>query len=269
METKQEQTLKSLRAIQHFLDMNAQTIPAVVNTGAKRELDEVVAQLVSYVRHQSGCRTESLGETQKQYALRHALLQNHMAPIAAIARLHADDHPTLAPFRLPRRTMSSERLAQSAYDMAQAAAPRAERFVAMGLPADFIARLTAAADAVVASVGERTDRWGQRTGATSGLKATLQHARRLVRVLDTFTRIAVSNDPTLLTNWNFVRGTLGGTQLQSAQRQLAAIPQALPAVESPLQLSVNVLFFPLHGAEDARQLPASMEVQPALRPSSL
>ena len=54
MRTREGRTLQSLRAVKAFLDTNASALGDVVNTGARRRLDDVIAALADQVATQVG-----------------------------------------------------------------------------------------------------------------------------------------------------------------------------------------------------------------------
>jgi hypothetical protein len=89
--------------------------------------------------------------------------------------------------------------------MAKAAEPFARVFITAGMPADFVAQLTAAADALVTAMSDRTHTLGMRRGATRGLEVTLSSGRKVVHMLDAFVRSALKDNPSLLANWNLVK----------------------------------------------------------------
>ena len=69
------------------------------------------------------------------------------------------------------------------------------------LPADFAAQLTAAADAMIASIGDRTKSRLVHRGATEGLKNSLAAGRRIVGVLDALVRSRLQDQPSLVASW--------------------------------------------------------------------
>jgi hypothetical protein len=105
MQRAQGNMLRSLRAVQAFLDQNAFKLADVVNTGARQRLADSIAELSGHATDQRGSVLASQVSTQKQRALRLALLRDHMAPISRIAR---SDLPQTAMIellsRLRRRT---------------------------------------------------------------------------------------------------------------------------------------------------------------------
>jgi hypothetical protein len=108
--------------------------------------------------------------------------------------------------------------------MGAAAAPYTDTFTKAGLAADFVAQLSAAADAVVGVVANRTTSRGKRRGATDGLKARLTEGRKVVHILDALVRSALKDDPALLGNWNLVKRVTKS----SPGRPAAAAPSNAP-----------------------------------------
>jgi hypothetical protein len=223
MQTAQGNMLLSLQNVQAFLEKNADRLDGVANTGARQRLDDAVVQLSTYV-DQTESGLAARGATQKQRSLRVVLLRDHMAPIARIARADLPRTPELTPLLMPRGRPTSARLAAAAYGMAKAAAPHASVFISNGLPADFIERLNGAARAMLTSLTERSQSRGRRKGATTGLKADLISARKIVHVLDAFVKSATKDDPALLANWNLLK------RIPKTPGHGAATPQPAPAV---------------------------------------
>src|SRR4051812_9936067 len=85
MQTRQGNKLQRLEAVQEFLDAHVEELKAVSTTGAKKQLDRLVAELRQLVATQSGSAMAAQGATQKQEVLRRVLREDHMAPIARIA----------------------------------------------------------------------------------------------------------------------------------------------------------------------------------------
>jgi hypothetical protein len=195
------------------------------------------------VAEQAGSDLAAQGATQRQRALRRALVRDHLTPIARIARVALAETPALEALRLPRGRPTAERLAAAAHGMAEAATPYAEVFLAAGLAADFLGQLHGAADALLASLDHRARSRGRRTGATEGLRATLSAGRRLVHVLDAFVQTALVDNPALLAGWDATKRVqrLPGRR-RTATTTVAAIPEvtacalsdATPAAPQPV-----------------------------------
>jgi hypothetical protein len=204
MHTEQGNTMLSLRTANDFVEQHQDVLPAVMTSGAKQRLAEILATLAEHASHQVGSTLAARGATQAQRALRTVLLRTHMAPIVRIAKVDLPTTPELKPLRMPRGRPTIERLAAAASGMAEAAAPHAAVFIRAGLPADFLAQLTEAADALVGSLNARLQRRGETKGATEGLKAKLSEGRKIVHVLDAFVQSELQDEPALLASWGLV-----------------------------------------------------------------
>jgi hypothetical protein len=202
MQTTQGNMLQSLRNVAAFLDEHAAALPGVVQSGARQRLTDAIAELTTHAADQTGSKFGVQGASQKQKALRRALLRDHMTPVARIAAADLPHTPELAPLRLPKGSPTSQKLAAAAFGMAEAAAPFASVFTAAGLPADFTAQLTAAADAMIAAISDGATNRNTGRGATTGLKAKLSTGRKVVRVLDAFVQSALKEDAALRSSWN-------------------------------------------------------------------
>jgi hypothetical protein len=205
MQTRQGNTVQSLRAVRDFLDDHAAKFPSVAGSGARKKLDDAIAELTVHATDQSGSAMSAQSGTRKTRAFRETLIRNHMTPISRIARAELPHTQELLPLRAPHGNPTNERLAVAARGMAQAAVARADVFIASGLPPDFIARLDAATDAMLQSVDDRKKIRGRTKGATAGLSTQLRKARQTVHILDSFVRIALTDDPALLATWNSIR----------------------------------------------------------------
>jgi hypothetical protein len=205
MRTGQGNMLQSLRNVEAFLEENADTLDGVVKTGARQRLAKAITELAAHTSEQTGNTLASQGATKRQQALRKALLRDHMAPIVRIAEADLPKTPDVEPLRMPLGKPPAQKLAAAAYGMAKAASPHADVFTSAGLPGDFVAQLTGAADAMLASVDERSRNHGKRTGATKGLKSKLTAGRKIVHVLDAFVQSALKDDPARLADWNAVK----------------------------------------------------------------
>jgi len=240
MQTTQGSIMESLRAVQAFLDDNADRLAAVVKTGARQKLDDAIAELSGHASDQTGSNLTAQSATQKKRALRQALLRDHMAPIARIARAELPPTPAMEPLKMPKGKPTVERLVALAEGMAKAAAPFTDTFVSAGLPTDFVAQLNAASDALVGAVNERTQSRGRRGGATTGLKDKLSRARKIVHVLDAFVKTAAIDDPALLANWNAIKRvrktpTRPATPATTPATTATPVAPAAPPAAAPTQ----------------------------------
>jgi hypothetical protein len=222
--------LRSLRSVKTFLEAHVAALGAVVNTGARRNLDAAIAELSSHAAKQTGSYLDAKGSTQRQGALRRVLLRDHMAPIARIAAAELPHTEAMKPLRMPSGRPTAEKLAAAADGMAEIAAKYADVFIEQGLPADFVARLAAAASAVLGVIGDRDQSYSQRKGATTGLKEKLSHGRKVVRILDSFVQTALQDDLPLLAEWNSIK-RVRNTPVRAASAESsnsAAVPTPQP-----------------------------------------
>ena len=224
MQTKQGNMLQSLRNVEVFLDQNATQLDAVVQSDVRQRLTAAITSLQAQVSAQAEGSFGSKGATRKHKALRRALIRDHMIPIARIAAADLPDTPELHPLRLPRDGASAQRLAAAAYGMAETAQKYADVFTRATLPVDFAAQLTAAADAMIASIGDRTKNRLVRRGATAGLKNSLASARKIVGVLDALVRSRLQDQPSLVAAWESAKRVT-----QSPSRAIASVTPT-PAV---------------------------------------
>ncbi len=206
MKTTQGSMLHSLRAARTFLDDNAEVLGDIRTTGARKDLDVLIADLDGHAATQTGSLLDAKGSTQRQRALRQALLRDHIAPIVKIAAAKKlTVAPGLTPLRMPRGRPTAERLAVLAHGMGETANKYAAIFTSTALPADFVARLDNAADAMIAAVDDRTQSHGLRKRSTTGLQLKLSQGRQIVAVLDALVKSALKDDPVRLAEWNVVK----------------------------------------------------------------
>lgn len=234
MKTVQGTTLVSLHAVDGFIESNAAALGSIVTSGARQKLAALIAVAATHTAAQTGSELESLGATIGNQGLRTALMRDHMAPIASIARSELPQTPAIAPLRLPRGRPSNPRLVMAAEGMAKAAEPFADIFVTSGLPADFITRLNTAAEALLTSLGDHSNIRSRRKVATTGIQSTLSEGRKVVRVLDTYVKSALKDDPILLSGWNSVKRVR-----RVGQRVVVAVPTTPAPTLAPVKTNTT------------------------------
>jgi hypothetical protein len=191
--------------VQAFLDDHVRSLPDISTGAARKRLDTLVAELQSHVREQASSNFASMGATKRVRALRRALLRDHMAPIARVARADLPNSIELQPLKMPRGNTGIGKLAAIAYGMAKAAEPLAAVFLLAGLAPDFIDRLVRAADALQHAGKDRMRSRGRRGGATRGLATRISTARKIVHIIDALIQSAAAHDPALLADWNIIK----------------------------------------------------------------
>ena len=217
MNTTQTRVLASLRTADAFLDDNAARIAGKLKPALRARLTVAMTGLASIITEQQSLTRAVTGSARDRAATRTALVRDHMAPIARVAKLELSSTPAIAQFTLPKTRLSTEKLAAAANGMAKAAVPYTDVFIAAALPDDFVAQLTAATDAMLTFNQQRAANANRRTGMTSGLGAKLKEARVIVRAVDAIVRSVLTDDPILLATW------------ESASR----VQQSRPTVATP------------------------------------
>lgn len=230
MRNTQGNTLRSLVNVKLFIEAHADRLGDIAETGVVRELGESITELSGHVKDQADHALAASQTLKTQGALRRALLREHMAPIARIAQLRLPQTPELAPLRMPRPEISIERLVAAARGMGTAAARCTDVLVSAGLPRDFVARLEAATDALLASLHSRDQSRGKAVGATEGLAGKLSRGRKIVNVLDVFIQNALAGDADLLRTWRKIKRVekTGARSVIAVEPVTAVAPTAAP-----------------------------------------
>ena len=228
MEGRQQIVVETLRQVQTFLDDNDALLDAVNKSGARKRLDEIVAQISAHSVTQVGGRRASQGETAKQRQLRLALRSEQMRPIAVIAGEKLREKPEFKELRLPPWNVMGPALTAAARDMANAAEKYTDLFIQEGLPSDFVAQLRAGADVLDKSIDARGQAGRQRSGATEGLKAETKRARAAIRVLDSQVRPKLGTNDQLLREWEVASHIQSPRTPQSTTTTGGTTPTAAP-----------------------------------------
>ena len=240
MRYQQNAVLTSLRRAQQFLDDNTAGLSAL-NPTARRELDDIVAQLTTLSVAQEVGKRCGKGETSRSHALRLALRQSHMGPVAVVAKYKLQAVPEFAALTQPAGELSAQSLVSSALSMADAAAPHAQIFIDSGLSVTFVDDLRAAAKAVSDSVVERDNHQVRRTGATAGLAALEKRGRALLRILNALILAQIGDDARLRRVWMTAKtvqqkpGPSANAQSQrttGGQPEATLMPTSVPAAGS-------------------------------------
>ena len=224
MQAKHVTVLNTLQRVQRFMDTNTEALGAVNTAGYRRALDDTVTALKDHAVNQSASQRQGQGETAKQRALRSALRENHMRPIATIAAAELRQVPEFVAFGMPSPNLTSQRLIAAAGAMGKAALGYEGIFITGGLAPDFLQQLQAAADAVSQSLTDRGTSTTTQAAATAGLDATTERGRGIVRVLDSLILPQLAGNAALLTQWKTAKRFVGKTKpVPTSTFQAAAI----------------------------------------------
>ena len=235
MQTRQGRTLEALSAAQMFIDTNTDRIPGIGDTGARHRLAAIVTNLREQAAHQVGAALAARMATRKLAHLRTILIEDHIAPIVRVARMNLPGGPACGSLRMPRGTPPVPLLAVAAHGMAQSVEPFAELFISAGLPGDFLAELTKAADELLVCLIERDQCVSAVRESTLAIARSLVDGRQIVAVLDTFVRRATRGDEALKANWDTSQRV---RRLPRRRRELS------PANEAPLIASATLRLLP-------------------------
>lgn len=223
MNRRQGRMLLSLYAVDVFLDAHEQRLPATTSTGMRETFRRKLAEVELHVRTQEGSPLMAAGLTRAKDTKRDALLRDHLAPIARVAKLESARIPALVAVKLPRGTPGTGKLLAHAAGMANVAQDYPDVFVAAGLRPTFIEDLNAAIEDILTTVTARTERRGARSGATQGLRASLTACNKYKDVLDAFIEREAQGDGPLLENWRSVKRV---ARVPRTRRAAAAIDHA-------------------------------------------
>jgi hypothetical protein len=209
MRQRQAQLRDTLVRVQRFLDENAAALEGVNSSGARRALDDAAAHLTEHSVAQREHIIGATGETRKQRALRLALRNRHLRPIANVAAASLGDVPEIGALRLPSKDLRGSRLVTAADAMANAAAPYAATFIGAGLKPDFLDALRALTREFEASHGERSDHVIARQASTIALGVETAGGRAALHLLDAAIQQQLPYDAQLLAEWKSVRRISG------------------------------------------------------------
>jgi hypothetical protein len=206
VELRQDYNLKSLKAMQKFLDDHAAELAGIGETGTRKRFDQMITELEGLAADQSASRLAAKSATQNQHVLTRRVLMR-MEAISKIAGAELPPIPELAPLAMPKGKETGERLVAVARGVYREAAKFADTFIAAGLKQDFLEQLTAATDALGGCIAIRRQREAARGAATESLVRKLASARKIVDVLHAFVKDAAENNNELLAAWKRVKRT--------------------------------------------------------------
>lgn len=203
MVSNQKQNLEAFVRVGVFLEQHPAPGP-LTYAGPRETLADVVRRLREYSGAQITGRALGQAETRLQHELIEGILERHMRPLVAIARTQIEPDSDVrlpAAIRMPKPGSRATRILAASDGMIEAARPYETQFVANGLPADFLARFTAARDELERALGGRAAHIGTQVGATKGLAVQLRRGRRAVQRLDSIVRASFYRDEVILARW--------------------------------------------------------------------
>jgi hypothetical protein len=255
MRSREDGDTETIRAAHRFVARHDE-LRAIRDTGAYQDLE---ALLDGIDRQAAGQVIEGMaakGATQTSAVARDRLVEAHMRPIASIARLLEEDHPELQAVRMPNQYRGVNALITHAIGMAAEASKWKDEFVDLGLPADFVEELHAAAQRFKEASARPGEHRAARHGAKEGAETELEQAKRVLKVIDSFVRMAIPDNPALLAEWKVVKRFPPRKKKRAEiapQIAEAPPPLLLSAPATPLELTAGVVEEPRVVEEPAKR----------------
>jgi hypothetical protein len=215
MKARESVALCMFERAQGFFNANPDIAGSLATSTSRRTLDAVITDLRQSAADQGSSAAHGKGATQTQRALRAALLDDHMRPIAAIARQESHDGRLLPALRVSAKKRADSMLCVDALAMADAAAPHAGVFIAAGLALDFLDQLRTAAKALACMATHRSTHRSTGVMATVGIKLSIKRGRTAVQALDAVLSSRLRDNPAMLAQWKHVTTLSQGVALRS------------------------------------------------------
>lgn len=197
----QKEELDALLRMQVFCVRNADALGTVAQSPSRTALDDAISALQGKAADQSATLMFATSQTKARDAAREDLRLHHMQPIAAIARAKLAGTPQIIDLRLPRKSVDDPTLVAAGMAMVGAAGLYTQVFIDQKMPADFLAQLQAAVDAVKGAIAARTDARQRFTQATRGVDEQVLNARSTARILNGLVVKQLKGQADLLATW--------------------------------------------------------------------
>ena len=229
MNQRQEQRLAALRRTQGFLDMNAAELGTISKSTSRTDLDTAVAALTQYGAQQDLANDAATSQTKAKTAAREDLRLHHMQPVAMIARKKLGNTPNIQDLSFPPKNTSDEALVTKGLAMVKAASQYTQTFLDQQLPADFLAQLQGAVQAVLTAVSTAAEAKRQLVAATKGVTDQLAVTRTDVKVLNALVVKQLKGRTDLLAAWKATKRVRAKLGVPTGSTTPAAVPAPTPA----------------------------------------
>ena len=206
MLAEQKQSFEAYQRVQAFLADNP--LPPPDSYGAPGELlRDVVARLTAHATDQAAGGRLRRAETRRQRILKGVLRARHLRPIARIASALLQDAPGIErATRMPPTHITTTKLLAEAGAFREAVTPYEEIFVHKGgRPADFLARLDAAAEDLRQAQLGQAQNLAMQVGASAGIKDEIVRGRQAVEMLDSIVTTSFVENGEILAKWRSAR----------------------------------------------------------------
>jgi hypothetical protein len=228
MDSVSTKVLVTLVRTQRFLDANAAALGTINESGARKELDQAVLDLTGHANVQGASARKGMGETRQSRALRRTLYRR-MRQVARVSASKLQGVTEYAALQMPAANARIADVLARAGTMANAAEVHASVFSDAGLPADFVTQLRAAASAIEATLGDRSESGTTRVTATQGTRSACRRGRHAIKVLDSLIRLHLAEDDDLVSGWKSAKRFRAMPAVQSPAVQSPAVQEATPS----------------------------------------
>jgi hypothetical protein len=235
MNQRQAARLASLRRAQGFLDTNAEVLGTISKSTSRTDFDAAIAGLTQYSAQQELAEAAATSQTKAKNAAREELRLHHMQLIAMIARKKLGNTPNIQDLALPRQNTSDEALVAKGLAMVKAASQYTQTFLDQQMPADFIAQLQAAIQAVLTAISTSAETKRQLVAATKGVTDQLARTHTDVKILNALVVKQLKGKTDLLAAWKTtkrVRNKLGIATGSTTPPAIVPAPTPTPAPAS-------------------------------------
>jgi hypothetical protein len=229
MEQEQRYKGQALRRAQQFLDSHGDAMGTVNTSEPRKQLNESVAGFDAIATIQGARGREKVGETSLVRSLERDLLLREMRPISKLGRAKLATDPQIAALTPTGKKLEGPRIVEAARAMGAAAVSHAPLFKSSGFPEDFLERLSAATDAVAASIAARAAQHREQVGATKGLKDVLKSGRRAVHALDAAIQRYIVGNPALMEEWRVAKRVVKKPGFPQGSTALVPVASSAPS----------------------------------------
>jgi hypothetical protein len=194
-------SMRRFRRVREFLTAHPEwnTSPSFARNVT--ELDEVLQEMSQLTQEQDAARRFGRGDTERQRALRETLWNEHMLPVAGMAREAFGIPGVASELRMPAKSADNDRLLAVARAMADAAEKQKEIFTNLGLREDFVERLRESAQALADALVARVENHRRLVESTKQLHKLAVRGRRAIRVINLVIKPQLSGNEKLLAAW--------------------------------------------------------------------
>jgi hypothetical protein len=193
-----------------------------------QQLEAAIAALRAAVGERAVSSRTYHGEMQHRAALENSLVRKFVTPVSKFARGQLNGTPAFAALTPSLGGLQGKALVEQVRGLATAAAPFAERMEGAHFAHGFLNDLTAAVNAVEASVETMAQARRRRQGAVDAVRDALQQGRDAVRTLDSIVSHIILGQGPLEAEWRAAKRI---TQSSGVRRNADAEPTAAPKVK--------------------------------------